>query len=88
MMSNISMHASRALLRTSALRALPMHVSGRLEHEYSLAIELDSAWAARPLALTRQEGRTILVLTDPDGELLDRVLERDQAQNRIAGGLR
>jgi hypothetical protein len=25
----------------------------RLEHEYSLAAELDSAWAAKPLALTR-----------------------------------
>jgi serine/threonine protein kinase len=52
----------------------------RLEHEYSLAAELDSAWAARPLALTRHEGRTILVLKDPGGEPLDRVLERDQGQ--------
>ena len=25
----------------------------RLEHEYSLASELDAAWAAQPLALTR-----------------------------------
>src|SRR5580693_5471334 len=52
----------------------------RLEHEYSLAAELDSAWAARPLALTRHEGRTILVLKDPGGEPLDGVLERDQVQ--------
>ncbi len=36
----------------------------RLEHEYSLAAELDSAWAAKPLALTRHEGRTVL---DPHG---------------------
>jgi hypothetical protein len=43
----------------------------RLEHEYSLAAELDPAWAALPLALTRQEGRTILVLKDPGGEPLD-----------------
>src|SRR5712664_1560763 len=50
----------------------------RLEHEYSLAAELDPAWGARPLALTRHEGRTILVLKDPGGEPLDRVLERDQ----------
>ncbi len=28
----------------------------RLEHEYSLAAELDPTWAARPLALTRQLG--------------------------------
>src|SRR6266853_1800662 len=52
----------------------------RLEHEYSLAAELDPAWAATPLALTRHEGRTILVLKDPGGEPLDHVLERDQGQ--------
>src|SRR5580700_10826935 len=46
----------------------------RLEHEYSLAAELEPAWAAKPLALTRHEGRTILVLADPGGEPLDRVL--------------
>ena len=47
----------------------------RLEHEYSLAAELESAWAAKPIALTRHEGRTILVIEDPGGEPLDRVLE-------------
>src|ERR1700739_852896 len=52
----------------------------RLEHEYSLAAELDPAWAARPLALTRHKGRTILVLEDPGGEPLDLVLERDQGR--------
>jgi PAS domain S-box-containing protein len=52
----------------------------RLEDEYSLAAELDPAWAAKPLALTRHEGRAILVLTDPGGEPLDLVLERDQWQ--------
>jgi len=48
----------------------------RLEHEWSLATELDTAWAAQPLALTRHEGRTILILKDPGGEPLDRVIER------------
>jgi serine/threonine protein kinase len=52
----------------------------RLEHESSLAAELDPAWAAKPLGLTRHEGRTILVLKDPGGEPLDRVLEQDQWQ--------
>src|SRR5882757_8749006 len=52
----------------------------RLEHEYSLATELDPAWAAKPLALTRHEGQTILVLEDPGGEPLDWILERDQGQ--------
>ncbi len=32
------------------------------------------------LALTRHEGRTILILTDPGGEPLDLVLERDRGQ--------
>ena len=52
----------------------------RLEHEYSLAAELDPAWAAQPLALTRHEGRTILVLRDPGGEPMDRILDLGQGQ--------
>src|SRR5215471_15046462 len=66
----------------------------QLEHEYSLAAELDPAWAAKPLALTRHDGRTILVLTDPGGDPLDRILEGDQGRPlelarslRIAVGL-
>ena len=47
----------------------------RLEHEYLLAADLDPAWAARPLALTRHEGRTVLILKDPGGEFLDQVLD-------------
>ena len=53
----------------------------RLEHEYSLAAELDSVWAAKPLALTRYEGRTILILEDPGGEPLDRILQRNLVGN-------
>jgi PAS domain S-box-containing protein len=49
----------------------------RLEHEYSLAVELDPAWAAKPLTLARHQGLTILVLKDPGGEPLDLLLERD-----------
>src|ERR1700729_1561985 len=52
----------------------------RLEHEYSLSAELDPVWAAQPLTLTRYEGRTILVLKDPGGEPLDRILERGHGQ--------
>ncbi|MGH6882629.1 MAG: hypothetical protein ACREFM_17050, partial [Hypericibacter sp.] len=43
----------------------------RLEHEYSLADKLDPAWAARPLALVRHEGRPMLVLQDPGGNPLN-----------------
>src|SRR5437764_2334765 len=52
----------------------------RLMHEYSFAAELDPAWAAKPLAITRHEGRTILLLKDPGGQPLDRILNRDRGQ--------
>src|SRR5271166_1822235 len=61
----------------TAEQTLPQSLR-RLEHEYSLAAELEPAWAAKPLALRRREGRTILVLADPGGEPLDRVLARDR----------
>ena len=46
----------------------------RLAHEYELRDELDGAWAVRPLDLVREATRTILVLEDPRGELLARLL--------------
>src|SRR6266403_1835922 len=46
----------------------------RMEHEDSLKDELDPAWAVRPVVLTQHEGRTTLVLEDPGGELLERLL--------------
>ncbi|WP_425157608.1 ATP-binding protein, partial [Candidatus Binatus sp.] len=45
----------------------------RLTHEYELKDELDRAWAAQPLALMRDAGRTVLVLDDLGGEPLDRL---------------
>src|SRR5882724_4031305 len=48
----------------------------RMEHEYSLRAELDPGWAVRPFALAPHRGRTMLVLTDPGGEPLDRLLGR------------
>src|SRR5918996_873169 len=46
----------------------------RLEHSYALRDELDPAWAARPLDLVRSQGRLALLLEDPGGELLARLL--------------
>ncbi len=46
----------------------------RLAHEYGLKDELDDAWAARPLELVTERGLTILVLKDPGGEPLDRLI--------------
>ena len=55
----------------------------RLEHEYSLRDELDSDWAARPLALARRERRMMLILEDPGGEPLDRLLGRPMELSRF-----
>ncbi len=35
-----------------------------LQHELALQAELDSAWAARPLALSHFQGRPALILED------------------------
>jgi PAS domain S-box-containing protein len=52
----------------------------RLKQEYSLATDLDAAWAAQPLALTRHQGRTMLILKDPGGEPLDRLIEQHRRE--------
>src|SRR5258708_18788667 len=46
----------------------------RLEHEFALKAELDADWAARSIALTHYKGRMTLVLEDPGGAPLDRLL--------------
>jgi serine/threonine protein kinase len=46
----------------------------KLEHQYSLRDELDSAWAVRPLAIAEHRGCPALVLDDPGGESLDQLL--------------
>src|SRR6202521_1416595 len=48
----------------------------RLEHEYALKAELDADWAARPVALTHYNDRMALVLEDPGGVPVDRLLGR------------
>jgi PAS domain S-box-containing protein len=46
----------------------------RLKHEYGLRSELDADWVARPVALTHYNDRMALVLEDPGGVPLDRLL--------------
>jgi PAS domain S-box-containing protein len=46
----------------------------RLQHEYALKAELDPNWAARPVALTHYNDRMSLVLEDPGGVPVDRLL--------------
>ena len=62
----------------------------RLAHEYGLKDELDGRSAARPLALVREHGRTMLLLEDPGGEPLDRLLGRPMEMGaflRLATGI-
>src|SRR5262249_22572183 len=51
----------------------------QLEHAYPLRADLDSAWAVRPLVLAQHRERTMLVLEDPGGEPLERLLGRPMA---------
>jgi len=55
----------------------------RLAHEYALKDELDEAFAVRPLALEHDRGRTLLVLEDPGGEPLERLLGAPLAMERF-----
>jgi len=62
-------------LAVAAERPSPQSLR-RLEHEWSLKSELNAAWAAQPVALTRHLGRAVLILKDPGGEPLDRFIEQ------------
>jgi PAS domain S-box-containing protein len=55
----------------------------KLEHEYSLRDQLDSAWAVRLLTLTQHRGNPALVLEDPGGETLDRLLAAPMEVNQF-----
>src|SRR5262249_51177862 len=46
----------------------------RLTHEYEVKDDLEDAGAGGPLGLGRERGQTMLVLKDPGGEPLDRLI--------------
>ena len=54
----------------------PPAVLDRFGHEFGLRDELDGAWAVCPIELVRDQGRIMLVLEDPGGEPIDRLLGR------------
>jgi PAS domain S-box-containing protein len=58
-------------------------LADRLAHEYELRDELDGRSAVRPLALVREQGRTMLLLADPGGEPLDRLLGQPMETERF-----
>lgn len=47
------------LVLAPASKHPPLATLKKIEHEYSLRHELDSAWAVRPLALSEQWGQTM-----------------------------
>jgi hypothetical protein len=62
----------------------------RLEHEFSLREDLHPEWAIRPLALVENDGWPMLVLDDPGGEPLDRLIRGPMEMGqflRLAVGL-
>jgi PAS domain S-box-containing protein len=65
--------ASSVLLLAPASARPTVETLRKLEHEYSLRDQLDSAWAVRPLMLAEHRGDSALVLEDPGGESLDRL---------------
>src|SRR6201988_1308138 len=56
-----------------------------LQHELALQAELDSAWAARPLALSQFQGRPALILEDQQGESLARLLAKPPVSHPFSG---
>jgi hypothetical protein len=66
-----------SVLSAAPLSAQPSpETLGRLQHAYTLREELDPAWAARPLKLEPHRGRLTLLIADPGGEPLSRLLGR------------
>jgi PAS domain S-box-containing protein len=47
----------------------------KIEHEYSLCHDFDTTWAVRPLSLSQCNGQKALVLEDPGGEFLHRLIQ-------------
>jgi|SRR5215813_5491665 len=47
----------------------------KIDHEYSLKSDLDTTWALRPLEISSFNHKRVLVLEDPGGMPLNRVVE-------------
>ena len=72
------------LLAPAATRPRPETLE-KIDHEYSLRSELDSAWAVRPLNLSDQDTQMTLVLEDPGGETLDGFLSGPMELTQFLG---
>jgi len=80
---------TRLIARPAVAQPSPASLD-RLAREFELKDELDGAWAVRPLELVREGGETLLVLEDPGGEPLERLLGAPMAVGsavRLAVGI-
>jgi len=62
------------LLTHASIRPRPESLK-KIEHEYSLCQDFDPTWAVRPLVLSECNGQKALVLEDPGGEFLHRLMQ-------------
>ncbi len=63
------------LLLAPTLRRPALETLEKINHEYALRSELDTTWAVRPRDLSRCNEKTVLVLEDPGGEPLHRLIQ-------------
>jgi serine/threonine protein kinase len=65
----------RSVLLLAPVSAHPtLETLKKMEQEHSLRNELQAAWAARPIALSRYREQLVLVREDPGGEPLSRLM--------------
>ncbi len=62
------------LLTPASSRPAPESLK-KIDNEYSFRDDLDATWALRPLLLSQYDGQKVLVLEDPGGEPLDRLIQ-------------
>src|SRR6201998_2233463 len=66
--------SSVLLLTPASIHPRPESLK-KIEHEYSLCRDFDTTWAVRALALSECNGQKALVVEDPGGEFLHRLIQ-------------
>src|ERR1700752_3815491 len=66
--------SSVLLLTPASIHPRPESLT-KIEHEFSLCRDFDTTWAVRPLAFSECDGQKALVLEDPGGEFLHRLIQ-------------
>src|SRR5580698_3252233 len=80
--SRLEEQTSLLLLAPVATRP-PIDTIRKIENEYSLRGELGDSWAVKPLTLSKYNGQTALVLEDPSGEPLNRLMHGPMEPRRF-----